>query len=95
MFGFPVEGASDIFCNNGSVFKNVLIPESVLSKKQHSISYHSCREAIAAGIARVAKVGTLSNLADMFTKCCLERSVKNCLINFILIGNSQMDDMLT
>jgi hypothetical protein len=68
MFGIPVDGPADEFCDNESVFKTVSNPTSVLSKKQHSISYHSCREAVAAGIVRIAKEGTLTNLSDMFTK---------------------------
>ena len=68
MFGVPIEGPSDVFCDNESVFKNVSRPESTLSKKQHSISYHSCREAVASKIVRVAKEDTLTNLADIFTK---------------------------
>jgi hypothetical protein len=68
MFGIPIEGLTDIFCNNESVFKNVSIPESVLSKKQHSISYHAARESVAAQIVRIAKENTLMNLSDVFTK---------------------------
>jgi hypothetical protein len=68
MFGIPVEGPTDIFCDNESVYKNVSIPESVLSKKQHSLSYHAAREAVASGTVRVAKEDTLTNLADVFTK---------------------------
>jgi hypothetical protein len=68
MFGIPFEGPTDIFCDNESVFKNVSRPESVLSKKQHSISYHATREAVASNVARVAKEGTTTNLSDLFTK---------------------------
>jgi hypothetical protein len=68
MFGIPIDGPTDIFCDNESVFKNVSKPESMLSKKQHSISYHSAREAVASGIVPVAKEGTATNLADLFTK---------------------------
>jgi hypothetical protein len=68
MFGIPIEGPTDIFCDNESVYKNTSIPESVLSKKQHSISYHAAREAVAALIVRIAKEDTLTNLADVFTK---------------------------
>ncbi len=68
MFGIPIEGATDIFCDNESVFKNVSVPESVLSKKQHSTSYHAAREAVATGIVRIAKENTLTNLSDVFTK---------------------------
>ena len=68
MFGIPTEGPTDMFCDNESVYKNVSIPESVLSKKQHSISYHSAREAVASLVVRIAKEDTLTNLADLFTK---------------------------
>jgi hypothetical protein len=68
MFGIPCEGPTDIFCDNESVFKNVSRPESVLSKKQHSISYHVSREAVASNVVRVAKEGTATNLSDLFTK---------------------------
>ena len=68
MFGIPIEGPSDVFCDNESVFKNVLKPESTLSKKQHSISYHACRESVAADVVRIAKENTLTNVADIFTK---------------------------
>jgi hypothetical protein len=68
MFGIRIDGATDIFCDNESVFKNVSTPESVLSKKQHSISFHSAREAVAGKVCRVAKEGTLTNLSDLFTK---------------------------
>jgi hypothetical protein len=68
MFGIPIDGPADVFCDNESVFKNISIPTSMLSKKQHSISYHSCRESVAAKIVRIAKEGTLTNLSDVFTK---------------------------
>jgi hypothetical protein len=68
MFGIPVNGPADIFDDNESVFKNISNPTSILSKKQHSISYHSCRESVATGVVRIAKEGTLTNLADVFTK---------------------------
>ena len=70
MFGIPIEGPSDVFCNNKSVFKDVSSrPELTLSKKQHSISYHACRESVAAkNIMRFAKENMLTNLVDIFTK---------------------------
>jgi hypothetical protein len=68
MFGIPVEGSTNVFCDNEAVCKNTTKPESVLSKKHHSISYHRGREAVAAGTIRVSKEGTLTNLSDLFTK---------------------------
>ena len=36
----------------------------LLSKKMHSISYHFCREAVAAEIVRIAKEDATTNFAD-------------------------------
>jgi hypothetical protein len=68
MFGVPIEGASNVFCDNEAVYKNTSLPESTLKKKHHSIAYHRCCEAVAAGTVRVAKEGTKTNLSDLFTK---------------------------
>ena len=68
MFGIPIEGPTDVFCDNEAVTKNCGIPESTLKKKHHSIAYHRNREAVAAGTIRIAKEHTDSNLADVFTK---------------------------
>ena len=48
--------------------KNTTIPASTLNKKVHSIAYHICREAVASKIIQIAKEGTDTNLADLFTK---------------------------
>ena len=68
MFGVPIEGPTNIFCDNEAVYKNTSLPESTLKKKHHSIAYHRCREAVAAETVRVAKEGTRTNLSDLFTK---------------------------
>ena len=68
MFGIPIEGKANIYCDNEAVYQNTSVPESTLKKKHHSIAYHRCREAVAAGTVRIAKQGTDKNLADLFTK---------------------------
>ena len=68
MFGVPVEGATNVFCDNEAVYQNTTMPESTLKKKHHSIAYHRCREAVAACTVRVAKEGTQTNLSNLFTK---------------------------
>ena len=68
MFGIPMEGPANIYCDNEAVYKDVSIPTSVLNKKMHGISYHYCRETVAAGICRIAKEDTSTNLSDLFTK---------------------------
>ena len=64
----PLEGPTNIFCDNESVFKNASIPDSTLKKKHTSIWCHRSREAVAAGTERIAKEGTTMNLSDLFTK---------------------------
>ena len=54
MFSIAIDGAADVFCDNQGVVKNTSLPESVLSKKHNAINYHAVREAVAAGIMRVA-----------------------------------------
>ena len=68
MFGVPVNGSNDIFCDNEAVYKNASTPESQLRKKHHSISYHMSREAVASGAFRMEKKDTETNLEDLFTK---------------------------
>ena len=80
MFGIPIEGPMNVFCNNEAMFKNTSIPKSTLKKKHNSICYHRCREAVAARVMRVAKEGTLTNLADLFTKPLMQ-SIREGLLD--------------
>ena len=68
MFGVPIEGPTNVFCDNEAVTKNVINPESTLKKKHNSIAYHRAREAVAAGTIRVTKEDGKTNLADVLTK---------------------------
>jgi hypothetical protein len=82
MFGIPIEEATNVYCDNEAVYKNASRPESVLRKKHHSIAYHRCREAVAAGTVRLAKEHTDTNLADLFTKVMAEMKREGILDNF-------------
>jgi hypothetical protein len=68
MFGIPIDGPTDVMCDNQSVVTSSSVPESTLSKKHNSICYHRVREACAQDTIRVAKEDTGTNLADLFTK---------------------------
>ena len=68
MLGVPIDGPTNIFCDNKAVTKNCSDPTSMLKKKHHSIAYHRNREAVAAGTCRIAKEHTDTNLGDLFTK---------------------------
>ena len=52
--GVPLLGPTNVYCDNQGVVKNTSVPESTLNKKHNSINYHVVREAVAAGILRVA-----------------------------------------
>jgi hypothetical protein len=52
VFGVPIDGPANVFCDNRGVVKNVSVPESVLMKKHNAINYHAVREAAAAKILR-------------------------------------------
>jgi hypothetical protein len=68
MFGIPIEGPAQVFCDNQGVVKNTSLTKSVLTKKHNAINYHAVREAEAAGVLEVIKEDTQANLADLFTK---------------------------
>jgi hypothetical protein len=68
MMGIPLDGETSVFCDNESVFKNSTVPESTLKKKHNAIAYHRTREALAAGIVRIAWETGETNLADLLTK---------------------------
>jgi len=68
MFGIPIDGPTNVYCDNASVVTNAQIPESTLKRKHNSIAYHRVREAAAAGTIRVTKESNETNIADMLTK---------------------------
>jgi hypothetical protein len=80
MFGVPLLGPADIFCDNEAVIINCSTPESTIKTKHHSIAYHQNREAVASGIVRIAKEDSETNLADLFTKLLSEER-RNFLID--------------
>ena len=68
MFGVPIDGPCNVFCDNESVMKSTMITEYTLKKKHLSIAYHKIREAVAAGIMFVFYERFGFNHADLFTK---------------------------
>jgi len=79
MFGIPIDGPSNVFCDNKSMVTNSTVPTSTLKKKHNAIAYHRVREAVAAGILRIAKVHTSENLADLLTKPLSNVALKNLI----------------
>jgi len=83
MFGIPLDGPAQVFCDNQGVVKNTSVPESVLTKKHNAVNYHAVREAVASGAMEVIKEDTETNLADLFTKV-LQWDRRKALIGSIL-----------
>mmetsp|Transcript_15229 Transcript_15229/g.22948 ORF Transcript_15229/g.22948 Transcript_15229/m.22948 type:complete len:216 (+) Transcript_15229:564-1211(+) len=90
MFGVPIDGPADFFCDNDSVVKNTSIPSSVLAKKHNSVNFHIIRESAAAGILRVTKIPTKDNKADALTKI-LPQYQRNNLLNDIMYYPSEIN----
>ena len=55
MFGIPIEGPINMFCDNEAVYKNASTPESTLKRKNVSICYHKYKEAVTYGVSRISK----------------------------------------
>ena len=68
MFGVPIDGPTNIFCDNEAVTKNILDLTLMLKKKHHSIAYHRNRDAVATGTCHITKEDKDMNLSDLFTK---------------------------
>ena len=60
-FGVPIDGPTNVMCDNETVCNNTRIPDSRLNKKHNTIAFHKLREAVAANVIRVAHVRELNN----------------------------------
>mmetsp|Transcript_20329 Transcript_20329/g.42624 ORF Transcript_20329/g.42624 Transcript_20329/m.42624 type:complete len:1867 (-) Transcript_20329:137-5737(-) len=68
MFGVPLDGPAWLFGDNKSVVNSSTIPHSTLGKRWNALSYHRCREAVAAGFVRFEFIPGVENPADILTK---------------------------
>ena len=68
MFGIPVIGPANVFCDNESVYNNATRVSAQLRKKHNSICFHRVRENVASLVQMIYKVDSKYNLADILTK---------------------------
>ena len=87
MFGVPISRPAAIMCDNQGVVKNASIPDSTLTKRHNAINYDVIREAVAAGIIKIGKEDTKSNLADLFTKV-LPQERRNQLLSYMTYSSA-------
>jgi hypothetical protein len=83
MLGIPIEGPTNVFCDNQSVITNSTVPDSVLRKKHNAIAYHRVREAVAAEVIRIAYVHSKSNNADILTKPLSGANLRAMITNIL------------
>ncbi len=55
MFGVPLEGAVNTFCDNLSTVTNSTQPATTIKKKHNSIAYYQAQEAVASNFLRIDK----------------------------------------
>ena len=67
-FGVPIEGPTNILCDNKTVCNSTRNLDSTLNKKHNAIVFHKSRETIAAHIIRVVHESSITNLSDFLTK---------------------------
>jgi hypothetical protein len=68
MMGIPIDGPTNVRCDNMSVVNNTTAPESTLKKKSNAIAYHFVQENVAAKVIQIGFEKSTMNLADMLTK---------------------------
>ena len=50
MFGVPLDGPTDVMCDNQGVVNQTRLPQSTLGKKHNLVNYHVVHKASASGI---------------------------------------------
>ena len=68
MFGIPLNGPANVFCDNEAVYRNTAFVESKLKQTNNSICFHLVGKAVGAGKMVVFKLDGSENLADLLTK---------------------------
>ena len=68
MMGMGITDFVAVLGDNQSTIVNTQFPSSTLKKKHVSVSFHKCREAVAAGFAKTAFIPSTMNISDILTK---------------------------
>ena len=79
MFGVPIDGPCQVFCDNEPVTNASMCADVTLKRKHISISYHQAREAVAAGVMLVFYERSATNHSDLFTKSLSKRKRKTLM----------------
>ena len=66
--GIPIDGPTNMFCDNEAVVSYSTLLESTLKNKHIAICYHCIQEACALGMIQIVKGDGATNLTDLLTK---------------------------
>jgi hypothetical protein len=83
MFGIPLLGPANVYCDNNGVVTNCTYPESTLKKKHNAIAHHKVRETVADNVIQIAKEDTKTSLADLLTKVLPGPRLKDLLYHLL------------
>ena len=87
-FGVPAIGSAEVFCDNKSVVKKLIIPTSVLNKKHITICYHSVREYWAASVLCDVCIPGGFYMSDLFTKTTIPGNTRHNLVDSIFLNTA-------
>ena len=85
MFGLPISGPVQVFCDNKAVCTNSSDLALTLKRQHQSIAYHTCREAVASSLHLIYKEDGETNLSDILTKLTLSRDQRKFLHEHIMV----------
>ena len=92
LLGIPLEGPTDVLCDNDAVVKSTSRAESRLNKKHQAICWHAIRESCAAGWMRIGKEDGETNTADLFTKSLNPEKRRQLLLQIFIKGGRVVND---
>ncbi len=91
MMGVAIDGPTCMFGDNKSVITSSTMPHSMLGKRHNMLSYHRCREAIAAGISKMFHMDGKQNPSDVMTEF-LAHAVSHPLVKYFLFWKGPVED---
>ena len=68
MFGVPIDGSANVFCDNEAIYNYTITPDSGLKKKHNYTAEHRCRDAVSDKTIRVVNQVTYNNISVLFSK---------------------------
>ena len=90
-FGVPIDGPTEVLCDNKSVVTNSSVPASTLNKRHNAICYHRVREAQACSMIKVLWIEGKYNLADLLSKTTIAGDTRWNFVNQIFFKSAAVD----